>query len=139
MFHNRVRDGVAVVPKKLGHQDSILVINFNINFFSKSDFYKLHNQIKEKLQNKNIFFDDVNYCPYHPKAKLKKYRKKTELRKPGNLMIRQIKKKWHIKYGKSFMIGDKISDKICAKKSKLYFEFAEKNFLNQIKRITKRS
>ena len=107
--------------------------------FSKSDFYKLHNQIKEKLQNKNIFFDDVNYCPYHPKAKLKKYRKKTELRKPGNLMIRQIKKKWHVKDRKSFMIGDKISDKICAKKSKLYFEFAEKNFLNQIKRITKRS
>ena len=107
--------------------------------FSKSEFYRLHNQIKEKLQNKNIFFDDVNYCPYHPKAKLKKYRKKTELRKPGNLMIRQIKKKWHIKDSGSFMIGDKISDKICAKKSKLYFEFAERNFLNQIKRITKRN
>ena len=28
-------------------------------------------------------------------------------------MIRQIKKKWHIKERKSFMIGDKISDKIC--------------------------
>ncbi len=109
------------------------------DIFSKSEFYRLHNQIKEKLQNKNIFFDDVNYCPYHPKAKLKKYRKKTELRKPGNLMIRQIKKKWHIKDSGSFMIGDKISDKICAKKSKLYFEFAERNFLNQIKRITKRS
>ena len=109
------------------------------DIFSKSEFYRLHNQIKEKLQNKNIFFDDVNYCPYHPKAKLKKYRKKTELRKPGNLMIRQIKKKWHIKESDSFMIGDKISDKICAKKSKLYFEFAERNFLNQIKRITKRS
>ena len=54
-------------------------------------------------------------------------------------MIRQIKKKWHIKDRKSFMIGDKISDKICAKKSKLYFEFAERNFLNQIKRITKRN
>ena len=33
------------------------------------------------------------------------------------------------KRNKSFMIGDKVSDKICAKKSKLYFEFAEKNFL----------
>ena len=36
------------------------------------------------------------------------------------------------------MFWDKISDKICAKKSKLYFEFAEKNFLDQIKRIIKR-
>ena len=63
----------------------------------------------------------------------------TELRKPGNLMIRQIKKKWHIKHNKSFMIGDKVSDKICANKSKLYFEFAEKNFYSQIKRITKKN
>ena len=37
------------------------------------------------------------------------------------------------------MIGDKISDKICANKSKLYFEFAEKNFYSQIKRITKKN
>ena len=36
------------------------------------------------------------------------------------------------------MIGDKISDKICANKSKLYFEFAKKEFLSQIKRITKK-
>ncbi len=54
-------------------------------------------------------------------------------------MIRQIKKKWHIKDRKSFMIGDKISDKICAQKSNLYFEFAERNFLNQIKRIARRN
>ena len=54
-------------------------------------------------------------------------------------MIRQITKRWHIKLKKSFMIGDKISDKICASKSKLYFEFAEKNFFNQIKRITKKN
>ncbi len=107
--------------------------------FSINDFYKLQNQIKEKLQKKDIYFDDINYCPFHPKAKLRKYRKVTELRKPGNLMIQQIKKKWHIKHNKSFMIGDKVSDKICANKSKLYFEFAEKNFYSQIKRITKKN
>ena len=56
-------------------------------------------------------------------------------------MIRQITKRWHIKLKKSFMIGDKIStDKICASKSKLYFEsyYCKKIFFNQIKRITKK-
>ena len=70
---------------------------------------------------------------------LKNIEKKTELRKPGNLMIRQIKKRVAYKGQKKFYDWDKISDKICAKKkSKLYFEFAERNFLNQIKRIIKK-
>ena len=56
--------------------------------------------ILKKTTKKNIYFDDINFCPYHPKAKIKKYRKITELRKPGNLMIRQINKKWHIKQKK---------------------------------------
>ena len=106
--------------------------------YSESQFYKLQNSLKEKLQKKNIFFDDINFCPYHPDAKIKKYRKITDLRKPGNLMVKQIKNKWHVKQEKSFMIGDKISDKICAAKSKLYFEFAKENFYLQVKKIIKK-
>ena len=106
--------------------------------YSESQFYKLQNDLKEKLQKKDIFFDDINFCPYHPDAKIKKYRKISDLRKPGNLMIRQIKERWHIKQKKSFMIGDQIVDKICAERSKLYFEFVEKDFYHQIKKITKK-
>ena len=39
---------------------------------------------------------------------------------------------------KSFMIGDKVTDKICAKKSKLYFEYANKNFYTQVKKIVRK-
>ena len=139
-FRPGVIDGLKLLIKKKYY--IFIVTNqagIGKGIFTINEFYKLHNQIKEKLQKKDIYFDDIIYCPYHPKAKLKKYRKKTEFRKPGNLMIRQITKRWHIKLKKSFMIGDKISDKICASKSKLYFEFAEKNFFNQIKRITKKN
>ena len=106
--------------------------------YNENQFYELQNNLKEKLQKKDIFFDDINFCPYHPDAKIKKYRKITDLRKPGNLMIKQIENKWHIKRKKSFMIGDKISDKICAAKSKLYFEFAKENFHLQVKKIIKK-
>ena len=106
--------------------------------YTIDQFYKLQKDIKIMLQKKNIFFDDINFCPFHPSAKIKKYRKKTELRKPGNLMIKQIQNKWHINLNKSFMIGDKMTDKVCAKKSRLYFEYPKKDFLNQVKKIIKK-
>ena len=53
-------------------------------------------------------------------------------------MIERIKKQWHIDVSKSFMVGDQNSDKICAKKSGLYFEFAKKNFYHQAKSIVKK-
>ena len=52
-------------------------------------------------------------------------------------MIKQIYKNWHVNMKKSFLIGDKVTDKICAKKSNLYFEYPSKDFLQQVKRITK--
>ena len=72
-------------------------------------------------------------------AKIKKYRKITNLRKPGNLMIEQIKSRWHTKIKKSFMIGDQVSDKICADRSSIYFEYARENFYDQVKKIVKKT
>ena len=103
--------------------------------FKDSDFKKLHLYLKTHLSTKNIYFDDVQYCPYHPKGKIKKYKKKSSLRKPGNQMIKNILKNWLVDKSKSFMIGDKISDELCAKKSKVYFSYAKTNFLNQVKKI----
>ena len=50
-------------------------------------------------------------------------------------MIENIKSKWDIDLRRSFMIGDKKTDFICAKNSKLYFEYAKDNLFFQIKDI----
>ena len=50
-------------------------------------------------------------------------------------MIRNIFKNWDINKKKSFLIGDQISDKICAQKSKLKFFMAEDDFYYQVKKI----
>jgi len=139
----KFRPGVVAGLKFLRNKNYYIFIVTNQagigkGMYSENQFYKLQNNLKEKLQKKGIFFDDINFCPYHPDAKIKKYRKITDLRKPGNLMIKQIKNKWHIKQKKSFMIGDKISDEICAARSKLYFEFAKENFYLQVKKIIKK-
>ena len=105
--------------------------------FKERDFYNLHIALKKELLKKKIYFDDIQYCPFHHQGTIFKYKKKSNLRKPGNQMIKNIFEKYLINKNKSFMIGDKISDKKCAKKSDLYFEYAENNFFKQLKIIMK--
>jgi D-glycero-D-manno-heptose 1,7-bisphosphate phosphatase len=106
-------------------------------YYSEKDFLDFQIKFKKILEKKNIYINDLRYCPFHKNATIKKYKKNSLFRKPGNLMIEDLKKKWDINIAKSFMIGDKISDKLAAQKSKIYFEFAEKDIFQQVKRICK--
>jgi D,D-heptose 1,7-bisphosphate phosphatase len=108
-------------------------------YFKESDFHILHKKIKTYLAKKNIYFNDVKYCPYHPKAIIKKYKKKTQYRKPGNLMLKEIIREWDIDIKKSIMIGDKASDESAAKKSKIYYEYDFNNLYKQIKLFVKKN
>ena len=108
------------------------------NKFKLSDLIKLNRQIKNYLLKKRIIINDIQFCPYHPNATVKIYKKNTPLRKPGNLMIRKIFKNWNINLKKSFMIGDQKSDEIAARKSKLYYENVKKNFYDQVKNIDRK-
>ena len=103
--------------------------------YKEDDFIKLHKDMNENFKKNDIFIDDVQFSPYHIDAKIKKYRKNSSLRKPGNKMIENIKINWDLNLNKSFMIGDKKSDLIAAQKSKLRFFYSEKNFYKQIKSI----
>lgn len=74
-----------------------------------------------KLSKRGIFFNDIQFCPHYPKAKLKVYKKICSCRKPNDLMIRNILKFWPVNKKKSFFIGDKPTDYQAAKKSKLRY------------------
>jgi D-glycero-D-manno-heptose 1,7-bisphosphate phosphatase len=106
--------------------------------YSENDFLKLSRQVKTLLDKKNIYISDIEYCPFHINAIIKKYRKNSQFRKPGNLMIKKIKKKWGIISKKTFMVGDQLSDYKAAKKSGIYFEYVENDILKQVKRINKK-
>jgi D-glycero-D-manno-heptose 1,7-bisphosphate phosphatase len=98
----------------------------------------LHNHLKKKIKNDGAKIDDIFYCPFHPEFGKGKYKKKSNDRKPGDGMIRKAIKKWKIDPKTSFMIGDKISDKLAAKKAKIKFYYKkEKNLNTQIKNILK--
>ena len=107
-------------------------------YFTEKDFLLLHKKLKINFLKNDIYFNEIVYSPYHPQAVINKYRRISNYRKPGNLMIEKLIKNWPIIKKKSFMIGDQISDKIAAETSNLYFEYPKKKFYNQINKICKK-
>ncbi len=129
----KFKPGVLQGLKKLCDENYEIFIITNQAGIAKgkykiSDFVNLQKFIKSTLAKKKIYISDVKYCPYHPSAKIKKFRKRSNFRKPGNLMIKSILKDRLINLNKSFMIGDKISDFKCASKSGIKFYYTQKNF-----------
>lgn len=124
--------------KKISHKNIYIFIVTNQSgigrkIYTKYDFFKLQKKIKESLSKKEIYFNDVYYCPHHPTQGKGIFRKNCKCRKPNNLMILNAKKKWNINLKKSLMIGDKLSDELCAKKSKLKFFYMDKNLSHNFK------
>ncbi len=103
--------------------------------FTLNDFIKLHKKIKNFFSGKNINFDDVQFSPFHRNGKIKKYKRNSQFRKPGNLMIKKVFLNFIIDKKNSFSIGDKETDKIAFTKSNLKFEYAKDNFFHQIKQL----
>jgi len=136
----KLRPGVIKGLKLLTKNDYRIFIVTNQSgvargFFKVEDVEFLHKLITKDLKKKKIIINEIKYSPFHIKGVIKKYKKNSKTRKPGNLMVKQLLKKWNTDQKKSFMIGDKNSDKICARTSKLYFQFPKKNFFSQIKSI----
>lgn len=103
-------------------------------YFTIKQFENFQKFMKRRLINHQIFINDIEYSPFHPQGKLKKFKKRSNLRKPGNLMIKNLIAKWPIDFNKSFMIGDKKTDELCAKKSRLNFFYTKNNFFYLIRK-----
>jgi D-glycero-D-manno-heptose 1,7-bisphosphate phosphatase len=108
-------------------------------FYKIKDFIKLHKFIKFNFVKKNIFINDVKFCPYHPKANIKKFKRRSRFRKPNNSMVKEVFKNWNIDIKKSLMIGDKRIDEECAKKSKLNFIYYSESIVSKVRQALRGS
>ena len=106
-------------------------------YYNEDQFIKLHKKIKKDLCKKNIYIDEVVFCPHHPTKGIGIYKKYCKCRKPNNLLIKNIFKKWPITNKNSLIIGDKISDLNCAKRSKIKFQWVEEDLYFQIRKKNK--
>lgn len=104
-------------------------------FFLKKDVENLHKHMNKILKKKSTKIDKFLFCPYHIDGKLKRFKKKSNLRKPNNGMFKIIAKHYNIDKKNSFMVGDQITDMQFAKKSGIKgFYFKEMNLYKFIKK-----
>ena len=108
-------------------------------FFTEIELNDFHKYMNFILKKKKAKIDEFYYCPYHPNARLKQYKKKSNFRKPGNGMLLKAMRKYKLNPSECVMIGDQKSDYLCAKKSKVYFEYKKNYGLDiQINNIMKK-
>jgi D-glycero-D-manno-heptose 1,7-bisphosphate phosphatase len=97
----------------------------------------IHLKMKNKLFSINrSIIDDIYFSPYFNNSKNYKYRINKFDRKPYPGMFLKAIKKWNINIKSSAFIGDKMTDKIAAKKCNVKFYFKKNlSLYKQIKGI----
>ena len=139
----KIYPGVGKAISLLNKKNYLVIIITNQSGIGRGlikikELKNIHNHLRKKIKKYGGKIDDIFYCPFHPVFGIGKYKKKSNDRKPGDGMIRKAIKKWKINSKDSFMIGDKTSDKLAAKKAKIKFFYKkEKNLNTQIKNILK--
>ena len=105
-------------------------------YFSIKDVYKLHAYLQSELKKFGTKVDKIFFCPFHKDGIIKKYKKNSNLRKPGVGMFLKTKKIWKIDKENSFIIGDQKTDMEFAKKSGIKgYLFNKKNLYKFIKKL----
>ena len=122
--------GSIAALKKINNIGFLAVIVTNQSAVAKGiitikNLEKDHKKLEFYFGSKGSYFDRIYYCPYHPekgfKGEIKKYKKNSTWRKPNNGMFKQAIKDLNIDINKSYMIGDRYSDYLAAKKTKIKF------------------
>ncbi|UCE60129.1 MAG: HAD family hydrolase [Phycisphaerales bacterium] len=80
--------------------------------FDEEDLRKVHTRVEELLAAEGAGVNGVYYCPFldGPDAKIEKYRRASELRKPKPGMLLQAAREMDIDLKRSWMIGNSLSD-----------------------------
>ena len=106
-------------------------------FCKEQDVISIHSYIKDYLQLKDLYINQIYFCPYFKEGSIKKYKIDSNFRKPKIGMYLKIKKNWFISNKYTKMIGDRNSDMLFAKnagikgllfKDNNLFTFIEKYF-----------
>lgn len=123
--HMRLLPGVADAIRMLNRAGFLVIIHTNQTVVawgqvSEKKLQHMHKVLCERLRKKGAHVDAVYYCPHHPDAPLKKYRRVCQCRKPKAGMMKKAFKKYQIKASQSFMVGDSSKDILAGKRAELH-------------------
>ena len=142
-----VIDGAFDAVKKINEKGFLSVIITNQSAVAKGvvtidKVERDHKKLEYLFSTKGSYFDRIYYCPYYPikgfKGENKIYKKKSRFRKPNNGMLLKAIKDLNIDIKKSYMVGDRNTDYLAAKKTNIKFLIVgnkfkikgKKNFIN---------
>ena len=132
-------DGAKRTIKYLNELDYLVIVITNQSgvsrgYFNEEDLRKLHNWMNDELKKENARIDDFFYCTDLPNNNVK------SRRKPSPAMINEAFNKHFISKKGSFLIGDKESDIISAKKARIEgFLFEGGDLFDMIQKILKKN
>jgi len=79
-------------------------------YYTEADFQHLTAWMRDRFAAEGAPLSAVYHCPYHPDGAVERYRRVSDLRKPGPGMILKVRDEWPIDMDASFMIGDRDID-----------------------------
>lgn len=79
-------------------------------YYTEADFQKLNAWMLEELKRQGVTLTATYYCPHLPDAKISRYRKDCDCRKPRTGLFMQAVQELRIDLARSYAIGDKLRD-----------------------------
>lgn len=89
-------------------------------YYSEEEALKFEEIVEKEMKINGAKIDRFYYCPYHPQASVEKYKIDSLCRKPKPGMVLRAANDFNISLSKSFMVGDKESDRIKLPQLKSY-------------------
>lgn len=110
-------EGIFKFCRKAIDKGYILVVITNQagvakRYYSEDDVNILHAWMNERFNDEGINIAGFYYCPFHKDAKIKKYKRKLNMRKPEPGMVLKAAEEHNIDINNSIMVGDKQTDRI---------------------------
>lgn len=79
-------------------------------YFSERLVKQAHARITKELAARGAHVDAFYYCPHHPTAVVRKYRKDCRCRKPATGMVEEAARRFRLDLESSFVVGDSYRD-----------------------------
>jgi D-glycero-D-manno-heptose 1,7-bisphosphate phosphatase len=78
--------------------------------FNESDLQVFHAHMQAQLAAAGAHFDDIRYCPHHPRGIVAAFARVCECRKPQPGMILDLMRRWPVIAEKSLLVGNQDAD-----------------------------
>lgn len=79
-------------------------------YYNEDHVTELHAWMNVELRKAGAHIDCAEFCPYHPEGTVDRYRRESDLRKPGPGMLKKLLSEWPVDAARSFLVGDRTTD-----------------------------